>query len=166
MRESYGAGWLTQIVIVFILLFAAIICYAINFGKAFKIKNQIVEDLEYYETPRDAKCAISGYLQDVGYRKMSNKDELPADEDKDNCKGYNIDGNASTDMKDNAYYFICQHDSNVNNDDIRKVYYKVYVFWGFDLPIFGNLLNFKMTGTTKNLPYSEDWKGDTPTICR
>ncbi len=157
MRESYGATWLTQIVIVFILLFAAIICYAVNYGKAFKIKNQIVEDLEYYESPKEAKEAIKSYLVDVGYRKTSTL--KLNEEDNGQCQGYGLDAEASTDTHGEAYYFICKYNSSVNTSDINKVYYKVYVFWGFDLPVIGGLLNFKIVGTTKSLPsVGEDWR--------
>ena len=154
MRESVGAGWLTQIVIVFILLFAAIVCYAVNYGKAFKVKNQIVEDIEKYGSPKAASESISSYLSNIGYNMVFDHEE---DENQTVCQGY--DKNGSTQAINGANYWVCMYDMNKSGaGDVHQVYYKVYVQWGFDLPILGSLLKFNMSGTTKQLPYSDDWK--------
>lgn len=160
MRESVGAGWLTQIVIVFILLFAAIVCYAVNYGKAFKVKNQIVEDIEKYGSPSAASNSINSYLSNIGYHMVFKHEEDENQTYKPECVGY------PTEAANGANYYVCLYDmDNVEGTDsegyvgdIHQVYYKVYVQWGFDLPILGNLLKFNMSGTTKQLPYDENWK--------
>ena len=158
MRESVGATWLTQIVITFILLFAAIICYAVNYGKAFKVKNQILEDIESAGSPIGASNNISNYLSNVGYRKSF---EL-GDEEKNGaeCHAFGINGKEADNVKENGYYHVCKYKVSDNscNGDICKVYYKVYVAWGFDLPVLGGLLNFQMSGTTKQMDdVGENW---------
>ena len=48
MRESIGATWLMGIVMVFIALFASFLAFSINYSKAFRVKDGIVDRIERY----------------------------------------------------------------------------------------------------------------------
>ena len=75
MRESIGGISLFQIVIVFLLIFTAIMCFTINHSRAFAVKDEVISIIEGTETPdingtlSDATIAkIFDRLGEVGYR--------------------------------------------------------------------------------------------------
>ena len=49
MRESIGATWILQLVIIFMLIFVAFLALSVNYTKAYKIKNEVVTIIEKYE---------------------------------------------------------------------------------------------------------------------
>ena len=49
MRESIGGTWLVGIVIVFIVIFTSYLALSVNYSKAFKVKNGIIEIIEENE---------------------------------------------------------------------------------------------------------------------
>ena len=49
MRESIGGTWLLGFVVLFIVLFSAYLAYSINYTKAFKTKNYIINTIEENE---------------------------------------------------------------------------------------------------------------------
>ena len=68
MRESIGGAWILGIVMTFIVLFASFLAISINYAKAFKVKNNVVDLIEKNEGMTDnAVSDIYGYLQSQGY---------------------------------------------------------------------------------------------------
>ena len=68
MREAIGGTWIFSIVIVFIVLFTSFLALSVNYSKAFKVKNGIVNIIEKREGISDATVdEISDYLNNVGY---------------------------------------------------------------------------------------------------
>ena len=49
MKESIGGTWLIGIVALFIVLFSAFMAYSINYTKAFRAKNSIIDLIEQSE---------------------------------------------------------------------------------------------------------------------
>ena len=49
MREAIGGTWLTGLVITFIVLFSGFLAYSINYTKAFRVKNEIINIIEKNE---------------------------------------------------------------------------------------------------------------------
>ena len=49
MKESIGGTWLIGIVALFIVLFSAFMAYSINYTKAFRAKNGIIDLIEQNE---------------------------------------------------------------------------------------------------------------------
>ena len=68
MREAIGGTWIFSIVIVFIVLFTSFLAISVNYSKAFKVKNGIINIIEKKEGVSDSTVAeISDYLNNVGY---------------------------------------------------------------------------------------------------
>ena len=60
MKEAIGGLGITQIVIFFLLVFAAYISVSINMNKAYKVKNEIITDSQIgYQASRSAVNEIS-----------------------------------------------------------------------------------------------------------
>ena len=68
MREAIGGTWLFTIVIVFIVLFSSYLAISVNYSKAFKVKNGIVDLIEQNEgLSSETQTQISNYLDKTGY---------------------------------------------------------------------------------------------------
>ncbi len=70
MKEAIGGGWLLGFVIVFVVLFSGYLAASINYTKAFKIKNKIINLIETNE----------GFIESLNDLNSLTEDELEADE--------------------------------------------------------------------------------------
>lgn len=148
MKESIGGTWLFGIFITFLLLIAGFLCFAINYTKAFKVKDQIINIIERngginYKAKEDASLKeINNYItNDVGYRTLG---ECP--------EGYNgyLSNDTATNLKQESFY--CIKEVKVNEKaELNMVYYKILVFFKFDVPVLNSFLdlNFTVKGSTK-----------------
>ena len=137
MREAIGGTWIFSIVIVFIVLFSSYLAISVNYSKAFKVKNGIINIIEKNEgLTEDAKSEINDYLSTVGYYVYHS---CASDE-----KGFEpATGGTTTKYK----YCISKRESG--DGTFRKTYYYVRVFFRLDLPILGDIFTFPVTGETK-----------------
>ena len=164
MKTAIGSISLFQIVIVFLLLFAGIMCLTINHSKAFSVKDQIINIIETEGTiDQETIDKITAFINEAGYRIEGN---CPND-DNNKYQAYARDGKeAST---NNAAY--CLKEINVAdyyNDSLKElcknnacittsgdypeiVYYEVIVFYQLDIPLLKDAINLKLEGSTKLL---------------
>lgn len=147
MREAIGGTWLFTIVIFFVMLFTGYLCLAINYSRAYNVKNAIVDIIERENGLTEVAVAdIEEYLQTVGYKTLGTcGDEFLGNL---NDKGYGYG---------KSYY--CYREINVPSDSdygdrIRSIYYQVQVFFKIDLPVFGEAFTFRVTGDSKQLHYN------------
>ena len=146
MKESFGATFLFQIVIVFLLLFTAIMCLTINNTKAFAVKNEVVSYIESQggidiSRPLDNRNdGIVDILSKAGYF-TTGKCET-------GYTAYNRDGSLNTSTSNKSAICIKKIDSN---QETGGCYFEIMVFYRLDLPVFGSVFNFKTTGKTKVL---------------
>lgn len=151
MREAIGGTWLFTIVIVFIVLFTSFLAISVNYSKAFKVKNGIVNIIEKNEgMSRDARTEISEYLATVGYVVYSGCPNPSSVSISERAKGFDASNTDST------KYRYCVARVIDNSGNIQKNYYKVTVFFRLDLPILGDLFTFPVTGETKPVYFAND----------
>lgn len=156
MKNAFGATFLIQIVIVFVVIFTGYICLSINQAKAFNVKNEIVKTIERYAPNFDTdefKNAIAETMEREGYRLEGDCSRLEGD-----YVGYERDG--SLDYTGDAAFCIMAIPSTIaggfqNNGNHNAVYYKVVTFYQLEIPIIRSLFNLKATGETK-LIYNKD----------
>ena len=146
MRESIGGAWLLGIVMTFIVLFASFLAVSINYSKAFKVKNNVVDLIEKHEGMTDeAVDAIWNYLYTEGYILKSG------------CKaGYTgfDKGGKATDQSKSLY---CVKKNEITTDTaLDKAYYSVEVFFRLDIPVIGELMTFSVTGETMSIYFAKD----------
>lgn len=170
MREAIGGTWLFQIVIFFILLFTGYMCLTINQSKAFNVKNQIIETIQSYNgidlnggynnRNQDAFTDIVNYIQENSFRTtgyIPDAEEINDQTYRYECfdrNGQNVGNNG-----DRAVFCITKidvsEDASIPSDSANELpslaYYRVVVFYRLDLPIFGSLFNFQITGDTRLL---------------
>ena len=79
MKESVGALGLTNIVIVFILLFSGYLCISVNQTKAYNVKNEMLNIIHKHNGLDSSILEeIREYMNTVGYRstgKCDNEDD-------------------------------------------------------------------------------------------
>lgn len=80
MRESIGATFLIKIMVVFIVLYNALLAIAVNYAIAFRVKNQIINIVEQSEGCKNTGTKVRDYVTSVGYYRAAS----PTD------KGYTI----------------------------------------------------------------------------
>ena len=161
MRESIGATWIMGIVIFFIALFTAFLAFSINYSRAFRVKDGIVERIEKYNGPDlDAYVSIQSFLSEVTYNSRGTCSHLYSEDEKyigvsGTGEGLeNIDRNP--DLNDRYYYCIGKVQANTSTFVMDSAYYKVVVFFNLSLPVFGNKMNFHATGETTNIYFPNE----------
>lgn len=165
MRESIGAGWLTTIVIAFIVLFSAFLAFSINYAKAFRVKDGIIDEIEKTEGfTEETMDNIRDYLSDIGYvNSGSCFNFMQAYDEHQPVYGVNINS-GSHDVqiaKEGEKYNYCiqkvkaKNDYGVN-DTIVGTYYKVYVFFNINLPIVNDMNIFNLKGETSYMLFAKD----------
>lgn len=153
MRESIGATWIFSICLTFIVIFTAYLAISVNYAKAFRIKNHIINMIEENEGYKDdSQQKISDYLVSQGYiargecpATIKNEDGEEADWSSPLC----INSYATTDGKCNACIYRLAVHSSTDGIDACKAYYKVVTFFNFDLPVINVLTQFKVKGDSK-----------------
>jgi len=148
MREAIGGTWLFQIAIVFILLFSGYLALSVNYSRAFKVKNEILQFIEVNEGVTSvAQDQINVYLKSVNHIVIGT---CIQDKDEDS---WAFGGERTSEFK--GIYCVekmCENiDPNASQTGIYKAHYKVTIFFKFDLPIIGDIFTFRVKGETKTI---------------
>lgn len=162
MKESISATTLFQLVILFILLFTAIMCLTINNSNAFGVKDEIVNVIElskgnFFDSDGSLSEEITETMTQATYRTTGDCSKY------DGYVGYRKDG---TPVSSNEKASICIREVNVTdeidsyieslfpgkvatNDFIKGKYYQIVVFYQLDMPILNNSYNMSSKGETR-----------------
>ena len=139
MKAATGNAMLMNIIIVFLVIVMALLVTSISYTKAFRIKNRIVDIIEYYDgdfddvgTKANITNEINNSLSSVGYRLSGSK----------KCK--EIDNKKAIQLDSNYQVCIYEYDNST-----RGKYYKVIAYMYFDVPVVGSILNIPVSGETK-----------------
>ena len=135
MRESFGGAFMIKVVMVFIVIYISFMAVAVNYAKAFRVKNQIINILEQmqYKGKDDTVTneAISTYLSSVAYNVGDN---VPCENNAiDSVKG------------------ICIVSKGSNSG--TGTYYVVTTFISVDFPFFNIHMRLPIRGETKTIVY-------------
>ncbi len=146
MREAIGGTWLFNIVVLFVMLFTGYLCLAINYSRAYNVKNEIVDIIERENGYTDvAASEIADYLTNIGYRTTGKCAE--------GMTGNNSDKDFGVGESVYCYKAIS---SGGKDDYAASTYYQVEVFFQIDLPIFRDWFTFSIKGDSNQLFYSSE----------
>ena len=162
MRNSMGMTWTFQIMLIFILIFASFLAIYINFNKAFKMKNEVINIIERNEGISDsngrkkgAVQLIANYLRGNAY---SGTGYCP-----DETGWYGVDsleGRGINDLEpavlQKKYHYCVRKVIGYDDKNFERAYYEVIVFFKFDLPVVGNIYNFSVEGETIDIDFPVD----------
>jgi hypothetical protein len=151
VKEAIGGSWLFMIVITFLAIFTTFVSATTNYSRTYKIKDEIVQDIEYYRgVNKESIDKINNYIKGIGY---TSKNSCPDDGDK--WMAFSTQGNPGN------YYSVTPYSGQANYC-IKKIktvkqcetygpsnaYYKVVVFFRIDWPVFRTIFNVKVAGET------------------
>lgn len=163
MKEALSVTTIFQIVILFILLFTAIMALTINNSNAFGMKDEIISYIEanngnyLNEDKSGLNEELVEKLANASYRTTGKC------EDGEDTKGYSRTGeeltsneNASICIKkikatDEVDKFLSEelNDMVATDDFVKGTYYQITVFFQLDLPVVKQIYNFQSKGETK-----------------
>ena len=148
MKESTESVIGLQVIVLFILLFAAFLSLILCYSRSFMVKNQMLTTIEKYGgINTDSINVINNFALQKGYN------------EKGKCKAgwygsTSLKDIALEEVKDeNKKYYYCFKVQKIyleKSDRFAADKYKtnVQVFYRFNIPILGDISNFKIEGTT------------------
>ena len=146
MRDAFGGAFSIKLMLIFLMLYVAFICVALNYARAFRIIN-IIEQYEGYcgDNREQINNDINSYLSKTGY--YISKDDVVGYIGKDGnesyecLNGFNNDGNG---------YGYCVYNKNNNSLDCSdKSVYSVETYMIFKLPIINIRFPIVIKGETR-----------------
>lgn len=155
MRQSIGATWILQLVIVFMLIFVGFLALTINYTKAFKVKNELVTIIEKYEgvsTGKDATIGlINNYLRYYNYQTMGT-----CDNDFYGVSSLAEDASIDPVSGNNKYYYCIKKTNTSSGTYDDRASYEIVTFFRFNLPFIGDLFTFRVNGSTIDINFPND----------
>lgn len=143
MREAFGGAFTIKLMLIFLAIYIAFIAIALNYAKAFRVKNKIIDIIEqnegidsYIDTKEGSVIGdINSYLNTVSYYvnlaniKNNNTENI-------NCydRGYCIEETTAP-----------------VTDGITSKYYKVTTYININFPFFKLNFNIPITGETRKI---------------
>lgn len=135
MRESFGGAFIIKLLLIFIIFYISFMAIAINYAKAFRVKNRVINIIEQnqYSGVDDefVNLEIDKYLGSVSYLYGSN----PSVES--NC------GSIANSKKTGNGVCIVP----LGDDDSR--YYRVITYIAIEFPFFNISMVVPISGETK-----------------
>ena len=145
MRTTIGNTWLLQLVILFILIFAAYIILTLQYSRTIKLKNETVSIIEKYEGLNDTSLTlVNDFLKNFNYETMG---MCTATGESGLYGAYDLDVNVLEPAEAKKDYYYCVKKYKGAN---TTHYYQVELFYEFNLPVIGNTGGFNVRGTTTN----------------
>lgn len=159
MKQTIGATWVFQLVIIFTLIFAAYIALTINYSKSFRVKNEVVSIVEKSQGfTDDGIKLVNNYLQSSGYKTMG-KCQLSTDAityGVSDLSPENASNSAEKAVIGKDYYY-CFTKIYVNHAYFKtRAYYRVSLFFKFDLPVLGDIYTFDVDGQSSEMDATFD----------
>ena len=155
MRQTIGSMWIFQLVIFFILIFAAYLALTINYSKAFRVKNEVLSIIEEGQGLTDSSInLINDYLQTSAYNEagrciMSSAGQTyGATSLSGGVQSLSLIDQSNASDK---FYYCVTIVTNYHSYFTTRSYYKVKLFFRFDLPIIGQIATFDVDGQTSEI---------------
>lgn len=155
MREAFGGSWLLGFVVLFIVLFSAYLAVSVNYTKAFKAKNKIINIIEQNEGFSTASNLCKNNKSDACLKNSkSTEDKIYAYLKE---SGFIINDLNGKVCPDDDYKFIQDGGYCVQRVCTSQgSYYKVNTFIKIELPIVWQTFTVPIKGETKVLYYTND----------
>lgn len=148
MKDAIGGVFSTTAIIVALLVIMCLMAFAVNYSKAFRVKNEIRSIIEknngFTEGITDledsAEFQITDLMRRFNYYIDESYDQVCRDNGYDVFVGRNLDGsNAGV-----RFCIKCTYADNVGelnkNPEYRGAYYSIMTFVDLDLPIINKLV--------------------------
>ena len=143
MREAFGGAFTIKLMLIFLAIYIAFIAVALNYAKAFRVKNRIIDIIEqnegidsYNDTKEGSVIGnINSYLNTVGYY----------------VNLANIKNNNTENINCYDRGYCIEETSGLTNDGLTSKYYKVTTYININFPFFKLNFNIPITGETRKI---------------
>lgn len=138
MRDAFGGAFSIKLMMVFLVLYVSFICVALNYSRAFRVKNRIINIIEQNEG-FDFSNNDSGSEQDQIDKYLA-------------TTGYYINSDIRTYLADNSVSScdpLYGRGYCVYNISTNPTYYGVETYIVFSLPILNVKFPIKISGETR-----------------
>ena len=157
MRDAFGGAFMIKIFLIFIIVYVCFTALALNYAKAFKVKNKIIDYLEDNEisTITDMNASafenMEKYFEEEIYNEMNYRAEVTCTSSSVYCKNGVLIEQADT----------------TNRYGTEAVYYKVTTKVGWSSPFINKILAINDTDKGANVT-SGNWtiSGETRIITK
>lgn len=145
MRDSIGSVVVLAIVVVFVVFVSGYMAFNVNYTKAFRLKNKIIDVIESNDGVLDSDCksVIRQYADKIGYDYNDLSVRIDCPEWGDN--GYCVEKIPIEKMCEPS-------DDRCVSDIGNRYYYRITTYINIRIPIIQNTLGlnfFTITGDTK-----------------
>lgn len=150
MRDAIGQVFALQVILAFVLLINGYMAYSVNYTRAFRVKNQIVNIIEQYEGPTDeAMAKIGSYVDGMTYRVP----QTLINSFRNRYASNNGDGEVS--CQDGWCYIAHDVKTTGGDGELNGTYYSVVTFVNIDIPVINNLIGLgdflSVSGETRTI---------------
>lgn len=97
MRDAFGGAFMIKVMLIFLGIYIAFMAVALNYAKAFRVKNQIINIIEQYEgydkkatDNTEVRDIIGSYLDNMGYNVQIQCDSVSQTSSCD-TRGYRVE---------------------------------------------------------------------------
>lgn len=153
MNEGIGSAVVLTIIIIFIAVVSTYMAFNVNYTKAFRVKNKIVDNYNKYgivcrDPSSDCYKEIISYAKELGYNPR--KVLCPS-----------VDASSNYYPVSNDYYCAVSHKKDADPDSIddgEYYYFSITTTIDIDIPIVNNVLGIRLltvTGDTKTIKVSD-----------
>ncbi len=145
MKSAIGNALLINIILTFVVVMLGFLAGSLNYTKAFRVKNSLVNLIERENGYNKDK--VDALLSSIGYKVVTGG-KLPCVDPKPGGKtGQLVSGSG------NGSYRYCIFKYTVNDAFNNRVldYYTITTYMYFDIPLISQLLEFPVQGQTKML---------------
>lgn len=148
MRDAVGGAFMIKLLLVFLAVYTIFIAIAINYAKAFRVKNKVLNIIEQNEGIKDLSknvntsdasiVQIGTYMNDISYK----IDKNTADK---KCKEKYGNGDEVF-VGDQGYCIVA-----VNDNDHDALYYRVTTFVTISIPVVRLEFTVPINGETRKI---------------
>lgn len=157
MREAIGSTWIMGIVLAFIALFSGYLAFSVNYSKAFRMKDGIIDIIEKHNGPnRGAIDDINDLMNQINYSSRGTCNTFFTN----NTLTFigvlrdQVGNRSDVGSGEEFNYCIQQVNTVGRNGQLSSSYFKVYVFFSIKLPMIRGAL-FNVSGETVNIFYPD-----------
>lgn len=152
LRNSINGAWLFGIIITFMAIFIAYISISINYSKAYEMKTKMITIIEEYDGLNPSTVELLNKIAaNYGYTKTN----ICKVENGQRLVGIR-DGVPTVNPTESQNICITRELKDGDDHTEKRYYYNLEVFFGFDLPLLGNLFTFRVSGETNAIYYPSD----------
>ena len=143
MKDAFGGAFMVKIFLVFIVIYVGFIAISLNYAKAFKVKNKIIDYIEENEITSISELQTGKKMQD--YEKFLT-DEILGNmnynlSERNICDKINMTNDAGRQVAHcNQLGIVIREAGKAKNT--KGMYYEVSTYVGWSLPFLNNILTF------------------------